>query len=257
MKEKLLIILLICVFFVSCSNKRKLNLNQSEFVYIEPGVYTIGSPVGEYGRWPKGEEDIRKVKTSGFLISKTEITEEQYYSVVDSDYASDSYSNLPVVNISWLDAIRYCNIRSSNEGLLEVYNIPKKDDVTLKDITINKNASGYRLPNIDEWEISCRAKTRTPYYTGKKILHTEANYNSDGRMSVASFPPNKFGLYDMSGNVDEWCFRNDFFALYKGGSWKSSKMTFLRSSSIGFSDEYEKNDHTGFRIIKNDMSLLH
>lgn len=255
MREKILILLIICIF-TACSNKRKINLDQSEFVYIEPGVYTIGSPVGEYGRWPKGEEDIRKVKTSGFLISKTEITEEQYYSVINSDYTSDNCSNLPVVNVSWLEAIQYCNLRSRNEGLSEVYKIPFKDDITLKDISIIENANGYRLPNIDEWEIACRAKTRTPYYTGKKISKTQANYNSKERLPVASFPPNKFGLYDMSGNVDEWCFRNEFFALYKGGSWKSSEMTYLRSSSVGFTDEYEKNDYTGFRIIKNEMSSL-
>lgn len=250
--KKIILIVLLCIPFISCSNKNDLDLSQSEFVFIKPGTYKIGSPVGERDRWPKGQEDIRNVKTNGFYMSKTEITEEQYYSVVDPDHPVDTSANLPVVNITWIEALQYCNLRSSKEGLSEVYVIPAKDEITLNDITVNENANGYRLPTIDEWEIACRAGTRTTYYTGRKITHKQANFDSDGRMPVASFPPNKFGLYDMSGNVDEWCYRDEYFILVKGGSWKNNVYS-IRSSSIWFARISEKNDYTGFRIIKYDF----
>ena len=253
MKVKSLIIVVTCILSISCSEKRNKDFAKSEFVFIKPGTYKIGSPLGEKGRWPKGEEDIRAVKTSGFYISRTEITEQEYYSVVDSSKCESASGNLPVVNVSWLEALQYCNLRSRQEGLQEVYDIPAKDNIELKDINIIQGANGYRLPNIDEWEIACRAGSRTPYYTGKSISSKQANYNSSGRMAVASFPPNKFGMYDMCGNVCEWCYKNEYFAMYKGGSWNSSDIQYLRSGSVGFTDANTKNNYTGFRIAVNDM----
>lgn len=254
MKINNLVIMVTCVLFISCSEKGNKDLTKSEFAFIKPGTYIIGSPLGEQGRWPKGEEDIRKVKTSGFYISRTEITEQQYYSVVNPFKCENASNNLPVVNVSWIEALQYCNLRSRLEGFQEVYEIPAKGNIELKDINIIQGANGYRLPNIDEWEIACRAGSRTAYYTGKSISPTQANYNSSGRIAVASFSPNKFGLYDMCGNVCEWCYRNEYFAMYKGGSWNSSDIQFLRSSSVGFTDANRKNSYTGFRVVINAIS---
>ena len=260
MKRKTNLLILITFLCLSCNSKDKRNYEFSselknteipEFVFIESGDYTIGSPENEKNRWPKGEEDIRTVQTEGFYISTTEITEDDYYSVMEIDAIYDRYKYLPVVNVSWMDAVIYCNKRSLKEGLTEYYIIPEKDNLKMSDIGKNENSNGYRLPTIDEWEIACRAGGRTAYYTGKKIAAEQANYKSTGRKSVASYEPNSFGLYDMSGNVDEWCWKNKWFTMRKGGSWHSEKMYYLRSSAVIFSDEFEKNDYTGFRVVKN------
>lgn len=255
MKRKIILVL-VCIFLVSCSDKNGDRFSNAEFVFIEAGVYTIGSPAGEYGRWPKGEEDIRKTSTPGFYMSRTEITEKQYYSVVAPDMLVAESRNMPVVNVSWLDAILYCNLRSKTEGLQEVYAIGEglmtaaESPVPMPVVTADESANGYRLPTIDEWEIACRAKTRSAYYTGRKMTQAQANYDSQGRMPVGSFPPNKFGLLDMGGNVAEWCWRNEWFAMHKGGSWRSP-MHFLRSSAVAFSDGFCKSDDVGFRVVKN------
>lgn len=253
MKVKILI--LTCVFIVSCfENNNNIEHPDTEFAFIEEGTYTIGSPIDEFGRWPKGEEDIRDVYTHGFYISRTEITEEQYYAVVEPSMINEETKNLPVVNISWLDAIFYCNERSKNEGLEEVYTIsPKRKKNSIFDVVMNENANGYRLPTIDEWEIACRAGTQTTFYTGKKITKKQANYDSQGITPVKSFPPNKFGLYDMLGNVEELCWRSEHFAMAKGGCWRSG-MYDVRSSSVSFFGDNTVGaigDYLGFRVVKN------
>jgi formylglycine-generating enzyme required for sulfatase activity len=140
---------------------------------------------------------------------------------------------LPVESISWYDAIEFCNRRSRLEGLTPAYtstideersnqNNPVKGDklqwVEIRTWTWNKNANGYRLPTEAEWEYACRAGTTTPFHTGNNITTDQANYNGNHPYNnnakgvyrkktweVGSGAPNAWGLYDMHGNVEEFC----------------------------------------------------
>jgi formylglycine-generating enzyme required for sulfatase activity len=102
--------------------------------------------------------------------------------------------------------VEYCNKLSLKEGLTPAYTINGED------VTWNRNADGYRLPTEAEWEYACRAGTTTPFNTGDDITTAQANYDGNETSPVGSFAPNAWGLYDMHGNMWEWCW--DWYGGY-------------------------------------------
>ncbi len=205
-------LLLILITQSSCKNKRSDVITKSfgmKFVWIPAGEFIMGSS-GE-PHYKHDEDPIHRVKISkGFWMSQTEVTQKQWKAVMG--YSKNSYfqgDNLPVGNVSYDDAYQFCVKLSSKEG------------------------KTYRLPTEAEWEYACRAGTRTPYNTGETISPNQANYNHDGSyidlysppadrvnhkttVEVASFQPNAFGLYDMHGNVSEWCddlYFEDYYSI--------------------------------------------
>jgi formylglycine-generating enzyme required for sulfatase activity len=195
------------------------------FVRIEGGTFTMGSPSNEPQR--NSEEVQHQVTVSAFYMGKYQVTQAEYQSVMGTNPSNFKGSNLPVETVSWYDAVEYCNRLSQREGLIPAYTIDKSrsdpnntsniDDIKWL-VTLNQNANGYRLPTEAEWEYACRAGTTTPFSTGNNITTSQANYYGDypynnnatgiyrkKTTAVGSFAPNPWGLYDMHGNVWEWC----------------------------------------------------
>jgi formylglycine-generating enzyme required for sulfatase activity len=186
----------------------------------------------------------------------------------------------PVVNASWFDALRYCNWLSEKEGLEPVYVISGENALW------DRGAKGYRLPTEAEWEYACRAGTATPFSTGGRIATAQANYNGNfpyaygnrglfrrRTMPAGSFDANPWGLYDMHGNVWEWCW--DYYGPYykageetispatnsagpetgahrvnRGGSWDSAAK-FLRSAARSSDLPETAGASLGFRVARN------
>ena len=182
---------------------------EGKFVQIRSGEFTMGSPAGEVGH--QNDETQHQVKVSDFYMSKYELTVGEFRKFVEATrYSADSRSligqeNHPVVYVSWNDAVAYCEWLSKTTG------------------------KRYRLPTEAEWEYACRAGTTTSFNTGINLTTEQANYdgnfpyggNAKGlyrqkTVPVDSFAPNAFGLYNMHGNVWEWC--SDWYGTYPSGT---------------------------------------
>jgi formylglycine-generating enzyme len=265
-----------------------------EFVLIPGGTFTMGSPAGEVDR--SSNETQHQVKVSDFYIAEYEVTVAEFRKFVNATrYLTDAEEkgdgswiwdgtkwekragvnwrhgisgtlrpqneeNHPVVHVSWNDAVAYCKALSAKTG--------KK----------------YRLPTEAEWEYACRAGSRTPFNTGQNLTTGQSNYNGNGpynnnpkgvyrqnTVAVNSFAPNRFGLYNMHGNVWEWC--SDWYSetyydeckaqgvvtnptgpstrsyrVIRGGSW-NNPAELCRSAYRDYYAPDDRNSIVGFRPV--------
>jgi formylglycine-generating enzyme required for sulfatase activity len=247
--------------------RQKINDTVSlDMVLIPGGSFVMGSPEDEIGHTIE-ESPQHVVTVPSFCLGKHPVTQTQYQAVIGTNPSSFRGSDRPVENISWEDAVKFCE--------------------QLSQLTEQE----YRLPSEAEWEYACRAGTTTPFHFGETITADLANYDGtdkpDGIWSgsygrgpkgtqpqettmVGRFPPNAFGLYDMHGNIWEWCLdhwhnnyegapidgsawlrSNDISSsrVLRGGSWSVSPR-YCRSAYRNFNPPILKSvAHLGFRVV--------
>jgi len=236
-----------------------------EMVLIPAGRFTMGSDHGEADQAPAHE-----VTLDAFLMDRYEITQEVYAKIEPVNGSHFKGPQRPTEMISWGNAALYCNMRSQAEGLEPCY-----DEDTGK---CNFDANGYRLPTEAEWEYACRAGTQTDYSFGSdgSRLKNHGWYAANaGKKThpVGQKKPNAWGLYDMHGNVVEWCndvYDKDYYKsspaenprgpddgeryVLRGGSWTSSdkacSSATRASEEPGFSDACFARDAIGFRCVR-------
>jgi formylglycine-generating enzyme required for sulfatase activity len=267
---------------------------------IPAGTFTMGSPVGEPCRQPANEMQHPVTLTKSFYMGKYEVTQEQYQAVMGTNpsyfhggsgrepVAGENQKKRPVENITWYDVVEFCNKLSVLEGLQQVYAISGRTPssgypITSATVTLPtdwKDKSGYRLPTEAESEYACRAGTLTAFYNGNNDCTNAAlvgaiawfggnDGNSGSRThQVGLKPANKWGLYDMHGNIHEWVwdFYNDSYytsdpatdplgdpwgpsKVICGGAWINEGQHVRSASKLYYLPNTQRLD-IGFRLVR-------
>jgi formylglycine-generating enzyme len=273
-KQSILFVTAIVVLLSSCSKKVPEN-----FVLVKGGGF-INTKSSFYGK---------SVSISDFYIGKYEVTQKEWVAIMGSNPSEFKGDNLPVEKVNWYDCLEYCNKKSAKEGLKPYYTIDKnkKDpnndnelDAIKWTVAINEGANGYRLPTEQEWEYAASGGQMSKSYTysGSNSIDKVGLYwcNSGDKdlkglnwawntiqsnhcktKPVGSKLPNELGIYNMSGNVREWCW--DWHTnkidrkgrVLKGGGWIGSDYC----CEPVFQGNYEPNgkgSDTGFRVCIRD-----
>jgi uncharacterized repeat protein (TIGR02543 family) len=206
-----------------------------DMIYVPGGSFEMGKDLGIAAIGD--ETPVHTVTLTGFYMSKYLVTQEQYQAVMGTNPSyytnnpadGEVQGNRPVENVSWYDAIEFCNALSIKEGLSPYYSIDKVnkdpnninyDDEYKWTVTRNSTANGYRLPTEAQWEYAAKGGNSTPgnyTYAGSNTADDVAWHsdNSDGKThEVGKKAANGLGLYDMNGNVYEWCW--DWWFSYSG-----------------------------------------
>ncbi|MCF7913144.1 MAG: formylglycine-generating enzyme family protein [Candidatus Cloacimonetes bacterium] len=238
-------------------------------IYVEGGTFEMGD---HFNEGDSDELPIHNVTLSSFYIGQYEVTQGEYEEVMGTNPAhnygvSDEY---PVYYVTWYDAVEYCNALSEQEGLTPCYN--------LSDWSCNFSADGYRLPTEAEWEYATRGgvnwEDNYKYSGTTNELGDYAWFNSNSGSQtheVGTRESNQLGIYDMSGNVWEWC--NDWYSssfyssspednpvghgsgsdrAQRGGSWGSNARD-CRTASRGHSSPTGSFNLLGFRLVRANL----
>jgi len=238
--------------------------SQGEMVQIAGGRFMMGD---------KDEVDAppHEVVVAPFYMDKHLVTQEHYQKIMGNNPSRWKADKNPVEQVRWSDAVKFCNARSRAEGFQPCYD--------LETWQCNFEANGYRLPTEAEWECACRAGTQTTYFFGndnsKLGDYAWFDKNAGGHpQPVAQKRPNPWGLYDVVGNVWQWC--NDFYQVdyyqqspqenprgpkegenkvVRGGAWKFSgdncRSGYRYNEAPGYVDVCFGYDIYGFRCVRN------
>ncbi|SLK09852.1 MULTISPECIES: formylglycine-generating enzyme family protein [unclassified Paenibacillus] len=278
--RKLLMFFLIAIMVVMSACSQDKPEPEDNLVFVQGGTFKNN----------KSNFAGRNATLSNFYIGKYEVTQKEWEDVMGNNPSGFKGDQLPVEMVSWYDAVEYCNQRSIQEGLKPHYNIDKdtqdqnnkNDNDNIKwTVTINEGTNGYRLPTEAEWEYAASGGQESKNYTysgsnnadkvawywknaGDKILTGDWNWpaiesNKTKTKSIGTQQPNELGIYDMSGNVREWCWdwysdaesQIASFRVIKGGGWIGG----VNNNEIAFRGKFDANGFgpdQGFRVVRGE-----
>ena len=257
------------------------------FLLLPGGTFRMGSPDSERQR---GSDEVRhQVRVGAFYVDPYEVAQADYEAITGENPSQHKGGRLPVENVTWLDAVRYCNALSLHRGLEPAYVINGEA------VRWDRKANGYRLLTEAEWEYAARAGTDTVFNVGNQVHSDSVNFEATypylieenyvtrrdpnvrtshyrgETMEVDTLPANAFGLHHTHGNVSEWVF--DYYGAYDTGRTENpsgpssgslrvnrggSYIDFgkhLRSAYRSATNSIDPDSNLGFRICRNAAPL--
>jgi formylglycine-generating enzyme required for sulfatase activity len=233
---------------------------------VPAGEFEMGDNNGD-----PDERPAHRVQVSAFYMDTHEMSQKAYEALMQQNPSKSKGPDKPVEQVDWYHAVLFCNMRSLKEGLKPCYDS--------KTLACDFTAHGYRLPTEAEWEYACRAGARGSYSFGSDAAKLKACAWFKANAGQTSHPvgqksPNAWGLYDMHGNVAEWC--HDFYSetfysqspgkdprgptsgdkcVLRGGSWRTSedgcRSSARNGETLRFADACFGSDAFGFRCVKS------
>jgi formylglycine-generating enzyme len=279
MRNPSFLVLSAVIILSACSRTEPDNIETDGFVLVKGGTFVN----------PKSNLYGKRATISDFYMGRYEVTQKEWMEVMGSNPSQFKGDNLPVEMVSWYDCVEYCNKRSLKEGLQPYYNIDKnKKDLNNKTdiddikwtVTPHAGANGYRLPTEAEWEYAASGgqPSKSYSYSGSDDLDNVAWYwrNSGDSLLTGGWlwpalennhcktrptggkKPNELGLYDMSGNVREWCedwyedfqMTSGFVRVQRGCGWMGVE-DFCKTSYRGSFEANGKGPDQGFRLCRS------
>jgi sulfatase modifying factor 1 len=264
-------ITLLLAFFVQLVSNIFSQENSMEMIFVKGGSFRMGNNESKfYDEFPD-----HTVTLNDFYIGKYEVTIEQYsgFSKMAGFFTPEGDPKMPATVVSWEEALMYCNWLSRLDHLDKYYNIYRDDKNKIIKVDLNKNSNGYRLPTEAEWEYAAKGGINKNNYafSGSNNAVEVAWYMGTGKMlhAVGEKNPNELGIYDMSGNCQEWCFDVYLDNFYKtspsenpisekgatdrisrGGNYDGHEET-LRITQRYYNSPDFRDKTLGFRVARN------
>lgn len=279
MRKLVWLTLIAMVVSLSACSAGNSQLND-DMVFVEGGAFKSS----------KSSFTNKNETLDSFYIGKYEVTQKEWMEIMGENPSGFKGDDLPVEMVSWYDAVEYCNQKSIKENLKPYYNIDKdnldtnnhnENDNIKWNVTINEGANGYRLPTEAEWEYAASGGQKSLDYTysgsnnpdevawywinaGDNILTGDWSWpaiesNRNQTKKVGTQKANELGIYDMSGNVREWCWEwysdpegpKQTWRVVKGGGWMGG----VNNNEIAFRGKFDANGFgpdQGFRIVRGE-----
>lgn len=213
----------------------------------------VSIPMGTVKMRDDRTKKVWSVDIDCFELSKFPVTQTLYKAVTNENPSTFIGDRLPVETVSWINAIHFCNGLSESLGKDQCYTI----DLVTGIVTLNAKANGFRLPTEAEWQYACQAGRKDIRYGALNDIAWFKDNSNNQSQEVGQKQPNPWGLYDMLGNVWEWC--SDIYdetvygtyRVFRGGGWCDQERSVMattrrRSHPLSF-----KIDDLGFRIATN------
>jgi formylglycine-generating enzyme required for sulfatase activity len=228
--------------------------HRGELIDVPPGLVTL-SDRRTQRRW--------SVEVAPYRLAAVPVTQAWYADVTGAQPSTSRGGQLPVEGVSWWDAVRFCNTLSEREGLAPAYRMPAGADDAGDpgdpgEVEWDLSAGGYRLPTEAEWEHACRAGTDGARYGPLEDIAWYRLNSRERIHDVGGKEPNAWGLYDMLGNVWEWCwdlYDPEVYGTYRvlrGGGWFDEQWS-CRASVRRRSHPTFRIDDVGFRVARSGI----